>query len=286
MTRVKYLSKRMLEELDESILVERDKAILRSLLSLRYLLTSQVRRLHFAESTNPSAGLRAATRVMNKLQGYGLVVSLQRRIGGARAGSNSYCWTLTEAGARVLHINVDSYTHRKRAHEPSLYFVRHTLEVAEVYIQLNEISNRHHLELIKTELEPTCWRGHTGMDGKPATLKPDMFAVVDGGSYQDSFFIEVDLATESPVIVLDKCRRYAHYCRTGIEQKKYEVFPLVVWLVYTANRKAKLQQYIAECREISEPTKSIFTVIMPEEFEALICGGVDALTQQKGDKCA
>jgi len=218
---------------------------------------------------------------MNKLQGYGVVTSLERRIGGVRAGSNSYVWTLTESGAALLHLGDENHTHRKRTHEPSLYFVRHTLEVAEVYIQLVEICKQHGLKLVKTELEPSCWRSHTGADGKPATLKPDAFAVVDGGKYEDSFFIEVDLATESPVIVLDKCRRYVHYSRTGIEQKEHGVFPLVVWLVYTPNRKAKLQQYIAECREIPEPSKSIFTVIMPHELETLICGGVEALAEAR-----
>ena len=286
MLRGRYLPKRRLEELNTSILSERDKAILRSLQSLRYLLTSQVRRLHFAGSATPNAGLRATTRAMSKLQGYGVVISLERRIGGARAGSNSYVWTLTEAGATLLHLGDENYTHRKRTHEPSLYFVRHTLEVAEVYIQLNEICKRHKLELIKAELEPMCWRSHTGIDGKPATLKPDGFTIIGNGNFEDSFFMEVDLATESPVVVLEKCRRYAHYCRTGIEQKRYEVFPLVVWLVYNINRKNKLQQYISECREIPEATKSIFTVILPEDFETLICGGVDALTVQKGVKCA
>jgi len=286
MMRGRYLSKRRLEELDGSILSERDKAILRSLLNLRYLLTSQVRRLHFAESATPAAGLRATNRTMSKLQGYGIITSLERRIGGVRAGSNSYVWTLTESGANMLHLNDESYTQRKRVYEASLYFVRHTLEVAEVYIQLTEVCKRNQLGITKTELEPSCWRGHTGVDGKPATLKPDMFAVIDSGKYEDSFFIEVDLATESPVVVLDKCKRYAFYCKTGIEQKQYGVFPLVVWLVYNANRKAKLQQYITECREIPEASKGIFIVIMPDEFEALIRHGVSALVKEEGDKCA
>jgi len=93
----------------------------------------------------------------------------------------------------------------------------------------------------------------------------------------------VDMNTESPSVVLDKCRRYVHYYRSGIEQKAHGVFPLVVWLAYSENRKAKLRQYIADCREMSEKSKSIFVVIMPDEFETLICGGVESLGK-KGEQ--
>ena len=55
------------------------------------------------------------------------------------------------------------------------------------------------------------------------------------------------------------------------------MFPLVVWLAYSENRKAKLHQYIADCMEIPEQIKSIFTVIMPEEFETLIIQGKEGI---------
>jgi hypothetical protein len=106
------------------------------------------------------------------------------------------------------------------------------------------------------------------------------------GNYEDIWFIEVDLATESPNKVIDKCRRYVFYAQTGIEQKQYGVFPLVVWLVYNINRKNKLQQYLAECRDIPEASKNIFTVIMPDEFDTLISSGLESLIKQEGEKCA
>jgi len=287
----------------ERIFGEREKAILSSLWQLRYLTAKQILRLHFLGNANPTAALRAVHRMMCKLQGYGVAESLERRIGGLRAGSGAFVWTLTESGTVFLQLHDPKYDKRKRAFEPSLNFLGHTLAVAETYIQLTEVCRRNNLELIKTELEPECWRGYKGEDGKPASMKPDMYAVTVNGQYEDCWFIEVDMGTESPNKVLDKCRRYIYYCKTGIEQKHNEVFPLVVWLVYTPNRKAKLQQYIAECREIPEPSKNIFAVIMPHEFETLICGGVEALAeacndeiaqtnddsehkQQKGEKCA
>ncbi len=269
----KYLSKKRLAELDR-LLSEKDKAILRSLQNCRYLCTAQIQRLHYEGSKNPTAGgLRAANWGTAKLRGYGLIDALERRVGGVRAGSKSYVWTLTESGVNLLNLNNEDYTPRKRSFEPSLNFMKHTLAVSETFVQLTEICRRDHLECVRADMEPSCWRPHTDADGKPATMKPDMFAITGNGEFEDSWFIEVDMNTESPSVILEKCRRYVHYYRTGLEQKQYGVFPLVVWLVYSENRKAKLQQYIANCREIPENSQSIFTVILPDEFEPLILKG-------------
>jgi len=276
------LSKKRIEELDR-ILSDKDKSILRSLQQCRYLTTGQVQRLHYTDSKNSAAGLRATNWGTAKLRGYRLIDVLDRRIGGVRAGSKAYVWTLAESGANLLNLSSSDYSLRRRAFEPSLNFLQHTLEVAEAYIQLTEICRSRHPELVKTETEPDCWRSYIGEDGKPATMKPDMFAVTINGEYQDNWFIEVDMNTESPNKVVDKCLRYIRYYRSGIEQKNHGVFPLVVWLVYNENRKAKLRQYIADCREMSEQSKSIFVVIMPDEFETLICGGVESLGK-KGEQ--
>ncbi|MDR2559146.1 MAG: DNA (cytosine-5-)-methyltransferase [Oscillospiraceae bacterium] len=176
--RGKYVVKRRLEELDR-ILPERDKTILRSLEDCRYLLTGQIARLHFIDRVTPTAALRAANRIMQKLKDFGMVEVLERRIGGTRAGSGSYAWTLTESGVNLLHLNDEEYNPRKRTFEPSLNFLKHTLEVSETYVQLTEICRRNQLELIKTETEPNCWRSYNGEDGKPASMKPDMFRYFD-----------------------------------------------------------------------------------------------------------
>jgi hypothetical protein len=280
--RGKYLARQRLEELDR-LLSERDKDILRSLENCRYLMTGQIGRLCFAGSASQTAALRAANRAMTRFRDCGVAEALERRIGGARAGSGSYVWSLTESGVFLLHLNDADFSQRKRLVEPSLNCLKHSLAVSETFIQLTEICRRHRLELVKIELEPQCWRGYTGEDGKPATMKPDLFAVTAGGKYEDSWFLEVDMNTESPSIVLEKCRRYARYYKSGLEQKQYGVFPLVVWIVGSESRKAKLQQYIAECREISEQSKGIFTVILPDAFEPLIVGGAEALNEKEGD---
>lgn len=83
------LGKNQLAELLDK-LSDRDFEILISLKYAKYLLTGQIKRLHFSESPKPQVGMRSTTRNMFKLKEYGLVKTFERRIGGIRAGSASY----------------------------------------------------------------------------------------------------------------------------------------------------------------------------------------------------
>jgi hypothetical protein len=276
------ITKRRLEELDET-LSDKDKAILRSVQLCRYLTTGQIHRLHYHDSKNALAGLRAANWGTAKLRGLGLLDVLDRRVGGFRAGCKSFVFVLTEAGVNLLKFMTKEYSPRKRDFEPSIHFMKHTLEVSEVYVQLVEICRQHQLKLVKIEMEPNCWRGYKDENHKPATMKPDMFVVTDDDIYEYYRFIEVDMNTESPSVVVEKCRRYALYYKSGLEQKEHGLFPRVIWLAYSENRKAKLQQYIIGSREIPEHRKNIFVVITPSEFEALILGDEDIAPEQEKD---
>jgi hypothetical protein len=270
------LSRKQLEQLNTK-LSDRDKEVLGSVEMCRYILSSQIKRLHFTEHASPSACTRTCNLALEKLCGYRLVEILPRRIGGIGHGSGAHTFLLTEAGARLLHLDDNGYTPRKRFFEPSTTFLTHTLAVAEIYVKTNEVCKQHGLTLSTVELEPACWRGYRGEDGKPATLKPDMYAVTVGGQYEDYWFLEVDLGTESPSVVLDKCRRYNSYY---LQQQAEDVFPLVVWIVNKPERKASLMRHILECDEL--PYKNLFLVIIPDELETLLVSGADALGSEKG----
>jgi hypothetical protein len=271
--RGKYLTKRRLREL-EQILPERDKMVLRSLLKCQYLTSRQIGRLHFYGYANKSAIIRTTNRALAKLRDYGLAEPLYPRV-----GSKVNNWAITESGMSLINLDNPGYKPPKSYFEASHNFLKHTIEVAEVYVQLFEVCQKHQMELVKTEMEPECWRGHVGEDGKRATMKPDMFARTGNADFEDSWFIEVDMDTESPNKVVEKCRRYSHYYKCGHEQKQNEVFPVVVWIAYNLNRKNKLQQYIDECLELWP--KNIFLVIMPDEFEELIVNGAEALLKKR-----
>jgi len=266
----KRISQQQLVEIYPT-LSERDKDILSALRHCRYLLTTQIQRLYFLDAATPTAGLKATVRNLNKLKKLGLADSLSRRIGGVRGGSGSFIWYLPEAGERLLRLGDDGVHSRKRFMEPSPYFLAHTLSTAECYVQLTEICAGRGMKLVHAEMETDCWRSYSHR-GKLTSLRPDLFAITDCGDYEDRWFIEIDLDTESPGKVVEKCRRYHLYYRSGLEQKQHEVFPLVVWIVPDKARKESIVSYIRA--EFANWLK-IFIVITPDELEPLIRQGAN-----------
>ena len=264
------VSKKQLRELD-SRLGERDRELLGAVQKYRYLMTGQIQRLLFTDAVNPSAGLRAASRSLKKLSGFGLVASLSRRIGGVRAGSGSLIWYLTHAGERLLRLH-DSRAFPVRRHfEPSAYFLAHTLAVAETAIQLIEICRKHEPEMLSLQLEPECWRTYSNA-GVSCSLKPDLYAATMSEEYEDRYFIEVDLDTESPAKIIEKCQKYHAYYRSGLEQEESEMFPLTVWIVPSVTRKEKLIRHL---KEAFDKQAKLFAVITSDELEHLILEGGD-----------
>ncbi len=251
-------------------ITERDEAILKSLEICTFLLTGQIQRLHNTTASTETAALRATNRELKKLKEYGLIRSLKRRIGGERAGSSAMIWHLSEAGYKLLHLEDEEKTKRRRKLEPSVQFLNHTLAVSECYVQLHEIckgENSAGIERIK--LEPGCWRPYRS-GNRDIYLKPDLFAITKVEKYEDRWFVEVDLDTESPTAILAKCDRYKEYFRSNIEQRTSGVFPIVLWIVPDKKRKEKLVDIISDYYKNGV---KFFLVIMPEELANLILNG-------------
>jgi len=265
-----YFTKQRLEELKQC-LSERDIHILTSLLCCRYLTTLQIARLYCGESVNRRSAARTAERSLARLREYNLIRALTRRIGGVRAGSGSFVWTLTSGGFRLLQTNNDGHQPRKQYREPSPQFLVHTLVISEAYLQLTEICTRHGMVLTAVQFEPDCWRWHANRGGKQFVLKPDLYAVTRGGGYEDCWFIEIDCDTETIARIIEKCQRYIQYLCSGMEQKETGVFPYVVWIVPDEKRKDSVTKHI---RAEFPRGPDIFVVILPCELEALIRKGV------------
>jgi len=266
-----YFTKQRLEELHRS-LSERDRHVLESLKKCRYLTTLQIARLYCGQSVNRRAAVRAANRCLTKLKNVGLICTLQRRIGGVRAGSGSFVWTLTSGGFRLLCMDSGTNQSRKQFREPSLHFLEHTLIISEAYLQLTQICAKHNMTLSKVQFEPDCWRRYSARNGKSIILKSDLYAVTRGNSYEDCWFMEIDRATETPERIVEKCERYIQYLRTGAEQKKSGVFPYVVWIVPDTKRKNSLTAHIEKAFPRGA---NIFITILPDELEILITNGAE-----------
>ena len=263
------LSRQQLEE-TAARLSDRDRQILAAIQRYRYLLTGQLQRLYFIKAATSSAAHRAATRSLKRLRELGLVDHLARRIGGVRAGSAGLVWHITHAGERLIYLESHTLTPTKRFFEPSPYFLSHSLAVAEVAVSLTELCREHQtMKLTTLQPEPECWRTFSEY-GAIQSLKPDLFAITVSGQYEDRWFIEVDLATESPSKIVSKCERYHKYYRSGLEQQEAEVFPLTVWIVPTTERKQQLINYI---KDAFDKQPKLFAVITKDELEHLVCYG-------------
>jgi len=265
-----YFTKHRLEELEQR-LSERDRHILTSLLRCRYLTTLQIARLHYGGAISRRAAIRAANRCLTRLREYDLIRALTRRIGGVRAGSGSFVWTLTPGGFRLLQAGAGGDQPRKQFREPSMQFLAHSLVISEAYLQLTEICTRHAMVLATVQFEPDCWRRYSDRGGKQLVLKPDLYAVTQGGGYEDCWFIEIDCDTETIARIIEKCERYIHYLCSGVEQERTCVFPYVVWLTPDTKRRDSVARNI---RAAFPKGPNIFLVILPDELEALIRKGV------------
>ena len=261
------ISRRQLEGLTGN-LHEREQAILQALGDCRYMTTGQISQIHFGGAATDGAAARAANRAVHRLEDHGLISSLNRRIGGARAGSSSYVWSLTNPGLRFLNLDGEGKQPRKRNYEPSPHFLNHTLSITELNIQLLGMAG---VTVMDIQFEPNCWRSFTGKDGARQQLKPDLYAVTSDGEYEDYWFFELDLATEAPSRVLSKCEQYQDYYRSGMEQSDLGLFPMVVWIVPDDKRKDSIQSQIRQ--SVNLTNKEIFLVILPDELEPLIRKG-------------
>ncbi len=174
-------------------------------------------------------------------------MSLERRVGGVRAGSAGLVLALGPVGQRVL----TSGGPRRRAYEPTLRFFDHTLAVAQLAVDLTLAARARVVELLAFQAEPQSWREFADMGGR-RWLRPDAFVVLGSGGYELRWFIEVDRASESLPVVIRKCRLYADYYQSGTEQARHGVFPRVAWVVPDDARADRLRQAIARDRQLPD----------------------------------
>lgn len=230
-------------------LSDRDLAILQAVASHRFLTTQHLQRLHFIDHATSTSAARTCRLVTQRLGQLNVLHSLDRRIGGIRAGSASYVWTTGAVGRRLLDAERDG--NRSRRHqEPSERFLDHALAIADVHLTLKEAHRGGQLELLSLDLEPACWRPYTSSAGSRAVLQPDLAATTGAGDYEDAWFIEVDLGSEHLPTLLRKCQQYQAYRETGIEQQRYGGFPIVIWLLQTERRVEQLVEAIQRSRQL------------------------------------
>lgn len=245
-------------------LSERDWAIVRFLHQHRYATTGQLRRMFFHDHASQAAATRACVRVLDRLLTQRVLTRLERRVGGVRHGSASFVWCLDVIGDRLTR---DQHQPRRRHHEPSFAFLAHTLAVTDIHVQLTEAASIGAFQLTTFQVETEAWRPYVAPAGAQRTLKPDLMVIVSSNDYDDHWYVEVDLGTESLPVLLRKSAAYAEYRRTERAQAEHGVFPRVLWLLPTPARVVRLQTAIAN--EARLPDR-LFTCITAEDLVATL----------------
>jgi hypothetical protein len=202
--------------------------------------------------------------VLRRLHGAGLLRQLDRRVGGIRAGSASFIWSLTEQGHRLRQVGALDQP-RLRYREPSQRLLDHALAIADTRVRLVIAAREGRIELSDVQTEPACWRSYLGPSGERLVLQPDLAAItaprIEGQltDFEDCWFLEVDLCTEHLPTVLRKCAQYESYRRTGSEQQRLGIFPAVVWVMSHPERADALRTAIARTTSLDEQLYRITT---------------------------
>ena len=239
-----YLTTKRLLELDVR-LTDRDREITKTVAKLRLVSGTQLERLFFAHGGMPPSRARLTRGALARLTEMGLLTKLARTVGGARGGSGAYVFEIGAAGERLLaYWRGEGLARTRPAHEPGQRFVAHTLAIAEMYVRLVEAERDQRIEVLAFETEPAAWRRYVGIGSREIVLKPDAFVRIGNGDYEDSWFLEVDLATESSVVLRRQCQAYLSYLQIGREQHDHGVFPRVLWTVPNRARGELLQRVI------------------------------------------
>jgi hypothetical protein len=225
-------------------------------------------------SASPISRARHARRLLQRLTELGLLARLDRRIGGLRAGSSGYVYYLGPAGQRLLaYWQGQGLVRGRYRPEPALRYVAHRLSVTQVYVDLPMAAAARELELLTFNVEPDCWRTHETGFGGQVVIKPDAFVRIGVGAYEDRCFVEVDLGTESRSVIARKLRTYAAYYMSGQEQAAHGVFPRVVLLTNSEERKGAL---VDVCSRLPAEDWQLFSVGLPSVAVRLLRGELGA----------
>jgi hypothetical protein len=188
-----------------------------------------------------------------------------RRVGGARPGSDEFCYRLDSAGQLIANVQarLESGTEAvRRPRSPGDRFVAHTLAVTELYVTLVEHSRLDGFTLVDFQAEPTCW----WPDGLRGWLKPDALTKVQRERVVDYWWYEADLATESLPTIRRKLRVYLDFVARG-RLGPDDTVPRVLIGVPTVARQMAVQSVV---NSLPEPASLMFHVALLSDAVTVI----------------
>lgn len=240
-----YVTQNRIEQL-VSNLSDRDRAVLLDLARLRVLRGRDLTRLHFADLA-PSSRERTRRRVLARLVEQQLAATLSRTVGGPKSGSSDLVYTLGIAGQRALPLfgsdtAVEPASRARTPQTPGTLFLAHSLAVSRLYVDLRcaERDPTNGTALATYLTEPAAWHP----DGIGSVLKPDAYALLQSADVEDSWWLEVDRATESLPTLRKKLVIYVDFARRG-SLGPDGVMPRILLTVPSDQRLAAVRDLVA-----------------------------------------
>lgn len=233
----------------------RDWAIIETIDRFRIMRGDQLERLHFTDLIGRS---RKVTRwnVLKRLVDARVLVPLERRVGTAIRGSAKLYFALDTAGQRLMQLRANQAGNADRARrpdEPGDRFVEHVLAVAELYVQLVELTRGTEVRLRAFVAEPR-WP-----DGLGGWLAPDAYVQLQAGEVTDHWWCEVDRGTESLPTLRQKLASYFDFYQRG-QLGPEGVMPRVLVAVSAPRRRDKVRAEVLDA--LPPPADKLFGLVL------------------------
>jgi hypothetical protein len=235
------------------------RAVLELVARTRLCSGAQLERL-FWTGGDPASRARQARRTLRQLTEWRILDRQPRSVGGRRAGSRGFIYSLGPAGVRLL--DRESSVRVRRLGVPGDRFIAHVLSCTELVVRMEEAARRGDLDVIEIQGEPECWRSFLGAFGARLVLRPDLFVRIGAGALEDRWFVEVDLATEASGTLTAKFKRYLAHYRSGREQHDHGIYPRVLWAVPHDRRAAQVEEVL---RRLPAEAQRLVTVCRLDE---------------------
>ncbi len=236
----------------------REWAALRAVAKLRLVTGKQLERLCFAEDLGEASRAVVRRRVLGRLVRARVLTTLVRRIGGVHAGSAGLVYHLDTAGLRLLAAESTA----RRMDPPGERYMRHVLAVSELYVALVERAREGEFRLVRFAAEPASW----WPDGRNGLLKPDASIRVANEDHHDSWWAEVDLATESLPTLGRKLTAYLDFYNRG-QLGPGKIMP---WVLVTAPNAKRYSDIVRLIRQLPRQADELFTVAVHNDAAEVI----------------
>lgn len=267
-----YVTRSRVEAI-RSQLSDKQRHVIADVDKLGIVSGKQLQLLHYGPS---AAGGRLARKHLSQLVRWQVLIRLGRTIGGERAGSAGYVYSLGPAGQRLQYPDRSRYVPRWT---PRPGYLRHALAVTQLYVSLRQLERSESVELLAYDTEPRCWRCYFGPGGASSLLKPDSLAIVGLGDLEYRYFIEIDCNTEHRPQIINKARAYVRYCQSGREQAETGIFPFVIWSVPDGQRAELLIDALTSLP--AEHWQLFMVVTADQAAERIAAGHSEAISKRK-----